>query len=728
MSRIRFIPASLVAAALVSGSVIAFDPAPAAAAAGPAVSVWETTADQSKLLAPQTGAVFAPGPSPAGQTITVDPSTAYQSITGFGASLTDSSAWLIANSPQRGTIMTKLFDPSSGIGLNFLRQPIGASDFARSVYSYDDMPSGQTDPSLANFSIAHDNAYILPILQQAKQINPATTIMGSPWSPPGWMKTSGNMIGGSLNSSNNQVYANYLVKFLQAYQDAGVPVNLITPQNEPGYSPSNYPGSTWSATDEASFIQNNLGPAISSAGLSTKIIGYDHNWDDTSYPSTILANAGQYTAGVAWHCYGGTPSAMTTVHNSYPSKDAYFTECSGIQSNPTSNTFSDTLMWHAENLIIGGTRNWAKSVVTWNMALDPSGGPTMGCNTCTGVVTVDNGNGSVTYNAEYYTLGQASKFIKPGAVRIDSNTFGANNIQDVAFQNPDGSHALYVQNADSASRTFNVSESGQFFTYTLPGKSVATFTWTPGTTVVDTTPPTVPANLAASGTTSTSTTLSWTASTDNVGVTGYNAYRGTTLVGTTTGTSFTNTGLTASTAYTYTVKAYDAAGNISAASNALTITTSPNTTGIDPTKWYQVINANSQKCVDAAGGGTGNGTAVQQWTCYAGNTNQQWQFQPTDSGFYKVVARNAPALGWDVSGGPGSTGNGAQIQLWTYGGGTNQQWKPVTNTDGSYRFTPRNNTGECLDVTNVSTADGARLQQWACHGGGAQSFTLSAQG
>jgi glucosylceramidase len=653
LSRNRLALAAVAAVALVSASVMA-PGMTHAATAGTSVSVWETTADHTKLLASQTGATFASGSGSASQTITINPSTTYQTMSGFGASFTDSSAWLVYNSPLRNTIMTKLFDPSQGVGLSFLRQPIGASDFARSVYSYDD---GAADPNLTRFSIAHDNSYILPILVQARSLNPSITTMASPWSPPGWMKTSGNMIGGSLNTTYNQAFANYLVKFIQAYQAAGVPINLITPQNEPEYSPSNYPGSTWSASAEASFIQTNLGPAIASAGLSTKIIGYDHNWDDTSFPSTVLANAGQYTAGVAWHCYAGNSSAQTTVHNSYPTKDTYFTECSGTQSNPTTNTFSDTLMWHAENLIIGTTRNWAKSVVTWNMALDPSGGPSMNCTTCTGVVTVNNSNGTVTYNAEYYTLGHVAKFVKPGATRVDSNTFGSSNIEDVAFVNPDGSHVLFVQNADSASHTFNVSENGSFFTYTLPAKSIATFTWAGGTPTPTPTP-------SATSTRTPAPTASRTA--------------------TSSGT-------------------------------------------IDSTKWYQVVNVNSQKCVDAAGGGTGNGTAVQQWTCYTGNTNQQWQFQPTDSGFYKVVTRNATTMAWDITGGAGATGNGAQIQLWTYGGGTNQQWKPVKNADGSYKFNPRNNTAECLDVTNVSTADGARLQQWACNGGTNQSFTLAVQ-
>jgi glucosylceramidase len=730
MSRIKSMTASLGTAALITAGVAVMSPG-AAHASGAPVSIWETTADQSQLLTPQAGAAFNAGSGSASQTITINPSTAYQSMTGFGASLTDSSAWLVANSPLRNSIMTKLFDPVNGIGLDFLRQPIGASDFARSVYSYDDMPAGQTDPALANFSIAHDNAYILPILQQALQLNPATTIMATPWSPPGWMKSSGSMIGGSLNGGDYQVFADYLTKFIQAYRAAGVPISLITPQNEPEYSPSNYPGSTLSAGQEASFIGSNLGPDLQKAGLSTKIIAYDHNWNDTTFPDTILADpsAGPYTAGVAWHCYAGDPSAQTTVHNAYPAKDTYFTECSGSQSSNPANTFSDSLDWQTENLIIGATRNWAKTVTTWNMALDPSGGPSMNCTTCTAAVTVNNSAGTAAYNAEYYVLGQASKFVKPGAVRIDSNTFGPGNLEDVAFRNPDGSSALIVLNADTASaRTFNVEENGQYFTSTLPARAVATFSWNPGSGGgSDTTPPSAPAGLTASGTTSSSTTLNWTASTDNVGVAGYDVYRNGTQVATTTATSYTDTGLSPSTGYSYTVKAYDAAGNVSAASNPATVTTTASGGGgISSSTWYQVVNVNSGECADAANGGTSNGTAVQQWTCAAGNTNQEWQFQPTGSGYYKVVTRNASPLGWDVTGGPGATGDGIPIQLWTYAGGTNQQWLPTLQSDGSYTFTARNSGTECLDVTNRSTANGTQLQQWTCTSGDtAQTFRLT---
>ncbi|MHA6757201.1 RICIN domain-containing protein [Streptacidiphilus sp. PAMC 29251] len=288
-----------------------------------------------------------------------------------------------------------------------------------------------------------------------------------------------------------------------------------------------------------------------------------------------------------------------------------------------------------------------------------------------------------------------------------------------------------MNNIGGGTQTFGISTGGQNANYTLPPNALATFTWTPsGGGGGDVIAPSAPTGLATTGTTATSTTLNWGASTDNVGVTGYNVYRGGAQVGATTGaTSYTDTGLSASTAYSYTVKAFDAAGNLSAPSNTASVTTAASGTGggINASAWYTVTNANSGKCVDAQGGGTGNGTAVQQWACGAGNTNQQWQFQPTDSGYYKVVSHNATTEAWDVAGGPGSTGNGAQIQLWTYGGGTNQQWKPTQNANGSYTFTPRNSATQCLDVTNLSTSDGTRLQQWTCNGNTAQAFTLTAQ-
>jgi glucosylceramidase len=414
------------------------------------------------------------------------------------------------------------------------------------------------------------------------------------------------------------------------------------------------------------------------------------------------------------------------VHNAYPNKDTYFTECSGTQSSNPANTFADSLDWQTENLVIGATRNWAKTVATWNMALNPSGGPSMNCTTCTGVVTVDNSADTATYNAEYYVLGQASKFVKPGAVRIDSNTFGSGNLEDVAFRNPDGSNALIALNADTSNaHTFNVDENGQYFTYTLPARAVATFTWTPGSTSTGGSL-SAPSNLTASNTTATATTLSWGASTGGSGTVTYAIARNGSQIATTTGTSYTNTGLSPSTTYSYAVTASDTAGDTSAGSDSATVTTLASSGGgISSSTWYEVVNTNSGDCVDDTNGSTSNGTSVQQWACSAGSTNQEWQFQPTSGGYYQVVTRNGPGEAWDVTGGPSATGNGTPIQLWSATGGTNQQWLPTLQSDGSYTFTARNSGNECLDVTNRSTANGTQLQQWACTAGDtAQTFRL----
>ncbi|MBO0868339.1 MAG: glucan endo-1,6-beta-glucosidase, partial [Micromonosporaceae bacterium] len=246
------------------------------------VSVVLTDLSTNTFLAGQPSLSWRTSRPSSTQTITVDTTRQYQEITGFGASLTDSSAWLIGtklDSAQRDAVMRDLFS-NQGIGLSFIRQPMGASDLSASGnYSYDDVPAGQTDPTLANFSIDHDRAYIIPLLQQARQLNPQLTIMANPWSPPGWMKTSDNMVTGQLRPDAQQPLADYFVKFLQAYAAAGVPVQYITPQNEPMYEPPTYPGMFLPAEQERDFIKNYLGPDLSSNHIKTGIMAWDHNWD-----------------------------------------------------------------------------------------------------------------------------------------------------------------------------------------------------------------------------------------------------------------------------------------------------------------------------------------------------------------------------------------------------------------------------------------------------------------
>ena len=476
-------PLCMLCSVLLSSLVLASTPVNTRAS-GETVGVWLTTADLTTHLAPQSNLIFANGSGSAPTKITVNENKIYQQMDGFGASFTNSSAWLVytkLNTSQRNTVMTSLFDANRGIGLDFLLQPMGASDLTPPApvageYSYDNVAQGQTDEPLSKFSIEHDKAYIIPLLKQAFYINRNIKIMAAPWSPPGWMKSTGSMDGGTLNSSAYAAYANYFVKFIQAYKAQGIPIYAVTPQNEPLYVPNGYPGMSFPADQETSFIKNNLGPAFVRNGINTKILGYDHNWDRPDYPMTILQDktANAYTAGIVWHCYGGTVDAQTQVHNLYPNKETYETECSGGQWE------GDNGLPGTMNLLIGVVRNWGKSVLRWGMALDPDGQPNLGtgaaCSKCRGVVTIDQNNGRVTYNADYYGLGQASKFVVPGAYHIDSSA-GGNGISDVAFKNPDGTDVLVVYNSSSGNQTFNVQWGRQWFSYTLPAGAAATFKW-----------------------------------------------------------------------------------------------------------------------------------------------------------------------------------------------------------------------------------------------------------
>jgi glucosylceramidase len=449
---------------------------------------------------------FHAGPSPA-LTVTVDPSRTYQRMDGFGASITDSSAAVLhrLDRSARDAAMTDLFSPSTGDGLSLLRQPMGASDFVDGdFYTYDDVPAGTTDYQLARFSIGHDRKQILPLLRQALRLNPSLKVIATPWSPPAWMKTGGSLIGGRLIDDPRiyDAYARYFVKFIRAYADAGVPVYAVTVQNEPqNRHPNGYPGTDMPVAQEAKLIEA-LGPALARAHLATKIFGYDHNWSEhpgdiastppgedaeTEYPSDLLhTGAARWIAGTAFHCYAGDQARQTALHEAFPDKAVWFTECSGSHgpSDPPAQVFSDTLKWHARNLVMGVTRNWGQTVVNWNLALDPSGGPhNGGCDTCTGVVTVGPGQ-TVSRDAEYYTLGHLARFVRPGAQRIASTSFGTTGwngqIMDVGFRNPDGSTALLVHNENDDPRTFAVAQGGSSFEYTLPGGALATFTWSGG--------------------------------------------------------------------------------------------------------------------------------------------------------------------------------------------------------------------------------------------------------
>jgi O-glycosyl hydrolase len=445
------------------------------------VRVWLTDVSADKWVAGQDDVLFKARKAANPLTIKIDDSVKYQKIHGFGAAMTDSAAWLIDKlSPaERAKLMKRLFDPSKGIGLSLLRSPMGATDFnASGSYSYDDMPAGQKDPTLANFSIQHDVPYIIPALRQALSLNPSLKVMANPWSPPGWMKTSDSMIGGTLKGEYVSALAEYFVKFVQAYDEAGVPISYISPQNEPMGTPT-WPGMFLSAYQEAELIKK-IGKAFEANGISTKILAWDHNWDVPSYPETIFSDpaASQYTAGTGWHIYSGDPTYQTVVHNDYPSKETFITEATGgVWQDSDQTAFTEALgTW-----IINGTRNWANGVMLWNIALDPDRGPlnsdTAGIPMLRGLLTIDPADGQVSYNVDYHALAHASRFVRPGARRIYSNTFGEGSIENVAFQNPDGSKVLIAHNSGKAAKTFSVADGTHSFDYTLNPGDAVTFTY-----------------------------------------------------------------------------------------------------------------------------------------------------------------------------------------------------------------------------------------------------------
>jgi glucosylceramidase len=445
-------------------------------------AVWLTDRNGTKRLARQADVTFVAGNGdPSLPTIDVNDTVRYQQIEGFGGSLTDSGAWVLsrASAAQQSSILNALFDPQNGIGISFLRQPIGSSDFSLNPFTYDDIPSG-TDYTLASFSIAHDRAYILPPLRAALSINPSIKVMASPWTPPGWMKTYvGPLLeAGSLKTTAYEAYANYLVKFIQAYQAEGVPIDSLTVQNEPLTTPP-YPSMYMPAPEQATFIGQNLGPALARAGLRTRIFAWDHNWE-TAYPFTVLSDpaARQYVTGVSFHCYGGQQNAMSDMHNAYPAVDVAMTEC-GDSSRAT---FGDKLSYDTRVTVIGSLRNWARSVAKWNLVLDQNGGPklyTGACINCRGMVTVDTSTGAVSFNEDYYAIGHASRFIKPGAFRVDSTAFGFGGVENVAAINPDGSLVVLASNSSYYPLTFQIRFHGATLKYTLESDSVATFVWSP---------------------------------------------------------------------------------------------------------------------------------------------------------------------------------------------------------------------------------------------------------
>jgi glucosylceramidase len=469
--------ASLARRALVAGAVVATlgMTACASAAAEPSARVWMTSGDRSRLLSEQAPLRFAASPGAEGAAVVVDPRRPFQEMVGFGAAITDASAWLIQtrlDHDRRDALLRELFGrEEGGLGFSFTRVTIGASDFSLDHYSLADTP----DPTLATFSTARMEEYVFPTVRAAVAINPDLKVMASPWSAPGWMKTTGSMIQGQLKKEFYPTYAEYFRRYIDSAAAHGVPTDYLSIQNEPDFEPDSYPGMRWGPEGRAEFVGGHLGPLLRSAGIEIRILDWDHNWDQPQQPLTVLADARarEFVAGVAWHCYAGDVAAQSHVRDAWPDKDVFFTECSGGEWTPA---FADSFTWTMKTLIIGSTGHWARGVLMWNLALDENYGPHAGgCGDCRGVVTIDSRTGEVRRNQEYYAFGHASRFVRPGARRVASAVTGG--LQAVAFVNPDGERALIVLNEGTAPVAFEIREGDQGAAAELPPQTAATYVW-----------------------------------------------------------------------------------------------------------------------------------------------------------------------------------------------------------------------------------------------------------
>ena len=440
------------------------------------IEFWLTKSDKSILLAKQNVVLRFKNEVNTHQTIEIDDKQTAQTIEGFGFALTGGSAEVInqLNTDVKKQLLQELFGAKeTGIAISYLRISIGASDLDSTVFSYDDLTLGEIDLTLSKFSLSPDKHWLIPLLKEILLINPKIKILACPWSPPVWMKNNNSTKGGSLLTKYYPVYANYFVKYIQQMKAEGIPIDAITPQNEPLH-PGNNPSLLMLANEQANFIKNDLGPAFEKANLATKIIIYDHNCNKPEYPISILndAVARKYIAGSAFHLYEGNIDALTTVHNTHPDKGLYFTE----QWTSSEGDFGGDFKWHIKNVLIGSMNNWSKVALEWNLANNAVYGPHTdgGCTQCKGAITINSSN-SYSKNVAFYIIAQASKFVPAGSIKIASSVIG--NLQNVAFKTPFGKTVLIVENEGAKAEIFNIKYKGHWANTSLDAGAVATYIW-----------------------------------------------------------------------------------------------------------------------------------------------------------------------------------------------------------------------------------------------------------
>ena len=436
---------------------------------------WLTSLDKTALLGEQTPAlIFTRAGSETTGGIVVNPDRRYQTIDGFGFALTGGSAGYLVNLPsaERKKLLAELFSSEgNGIGISYLRVSIGSSDLNDRVFSYDDLPPGQTDAGMEHFNLCDDLLNVVPVLKEILAINPRIKILGSPWSAPIWMKTNGNIQGGKLKEEFYPAYALYFARYIKAMAAEGIPIDAVTVQNEP-FNDGNTPSMQLFAKEEALFIKRDLGPMFEREGIKTKIVLYDHNCDAPEYPVSILTDpdARRFVNGSGFHLYAGPITAMSVVHDRFPDKALYFTEMMTV------NRHEFRISQPVARILIGATRNWSRNVILWNLAANSQFQPHTdngGCAMCQGAISIDGS--TITRNLAYYVIGHAAKFVPAGSVRIESTDDPG--LPNVAFRTPENKTVLIVANLGDVSRKFPIVCAGKTIEAEIGSGGAATFVW-----------------------------------------------------------------------------------------------------------------------------------------------------------------------------------------------------------------------------------------------------------
>lgn len=454
------------------------------------VTIYVTTNNRSQDFKKQA-ADFSSKSNMSPTTIKLNPAERFQTMDGFGAAITGSTAFNLMKMTKenRTKFLKETFSPTEGMGQSYVRISIGCSDFSLSEYSLCDTPG------IENFGLTSEETdYVIPVLKEILAINPDLKIMGSPWTPPQWMKVNNltdlqpfnSWTSGQLNPAYYGDYATYFVKWIQAMNQNGIKIYSVTPQNEPlnrGNSASLYMG--WE--EQFEFVQNHLVPQFKAASLSTKIYLFDHNYnydnmaDQNGYPMKIY-DAGidsDVVAGAAYHNYGGDKAELLKVQSRYPDRELVFTETSIGTWNDGRN-LQVRLIDDMREVALGTVNNGCKAVIVWNLMLDTERGPNRegGCQTCYGAVDIDISDFStITRNSHYYIIGHLSSVVKPGAVRIGTTGFSDPGFIHSAFENTDGTYAVVLLNSTSASKSITLDDGKQHFTYEVPANSVISYKW-----------------------------------------------------------------------------------------------------------------------------------------------------------------------------------------------------------------------------------------------------------